>query len=440
MPRVLIVSHDVVGPSMAGPGIRYWELAAALRRGGFEATLAAPEGSALEGVLTYRVGDEALAARAGEHDAIVVTGPILEQFPALKGLGVPLVVDLYDPFLFENLARRVPWPEHEGGIRTLAEQARCGDFFICASERQRDLYLGMLAAWGRVNPTTYAGDAELRALIDVVPFGLDPEPPRAGPALRGVVPGISADDRVVLWNGGLWDWFDPLTAIRAVDRLAGARPSLRLVFLGTRHPNPAISQPPTAARARALAAELGLAGRVVFFRDWTPYAERGAYLLDADLALSLHVDGLESRFSFRTRLLDCIWAGLPTVTSQGDVLGEALAAGGLGATVPAGDPAATAEALAALLDEPAPGAARRERFAALARELTWDRAVGPLARFLAAPGRAADRQPSTLSTPPPDAGTPCPATPDAGTRRRGDAESPPGRPPNIWQRLRSAVR
>src|SRR5207253_6623849 len=135
----------------------------------------------------------------------------------------------------------------------------------------------------------------LRALIDVVPFGLDPEPPRPGPALRGVVPGVAADDRVVLWNGGLWDWFDPLTAIRAVDRLAVSHPRLRLVFLGTRHPNPAIGQPAMAVRARALAAELGLIDRLVFFRDWTPYAERRAFLLGADLATSLHLDGLETR-------------------------------------------------------------------------------------------------------------------------------------------------
>jgi hypothetical protein len=153
MPRTLIVSHDVVGPSMAGPGIRYWEIAAALRRRGLDVTLAAP--SPAEGVVAYALGQPALVELARAHDALVVTGPILEQFSDLKGLGRPIVVDLYDPFLFENLARRAGWPEHEGGVRTLAEQARCGDFFVCASERQRDLYLGMLSAWGRVNPTTY---------------------------------------------------------------------------------------------------------------------------------------------------------------------------------------------------------------------------------------------------------------------------------------------
>jgi hypothetical protein len=57
VPRALVVSHDVIGPSMAGPGIRYWEMAAALRRRGVEVTLAAPAAAA--GVAAVAVADMA---------------------------------------------------------------------------------------------------------------------------------------------------------------------------------------------------------------------------------------------------------------------------------------------------------------------------------------------------------------------------------------------
>jgi glycosyltransferase involved in cell wall biosynthesis len=417
MSRVLVVSHDVVGRHMAGPGIRYQELTAALRRRGLEATLAAPEGS--QDAFVYSLADDGLARLAAQQDAMVVTGPTLEQLPALKGLGIPVVVDLYDPFLYENLARQVPLEHHEGGVRTLAEQARCGDFFVCASERQRDLAIGMLTAWGRVNPTTYAADPTLRSLVDVVPFGLQIEPPRPGPGLRGVVPGVEHGDELVVWNGGLWDWLDPETAILAVERLSAQRPRLRLAFMGTRHPNPAIGEPPTAARARALASQLGLLDRAVFFRDWTPYQERGACLLEADAAVSLHVEGLETRFAFRTRLLDCIWSGLPTVATAGDVLGDELAARGLGLSAPPGDVEAVAKALTRLLDDPAARESRRAGFVAMAGELSWDRVVEPLARFLAAPRRAADRQAD-------------PAAAHAG----GNGEAGTG---GLWSRVRSSV-
>src|SRR5690606_20550406 len=114
-----------------------------------------------------------------------------------------------------------------------------------------------------------------RALIDVVPFGLPQAPPaHTRPVLRGVVPGIGPEDEVVLWGGGLWDWFDPLTAIRAVAALAPQRPRLRLFFAGVGHPNPAVPAMRQAQAAQALSAELGLTGRVVFFNDWVPYADR----------------------------------------------------------------------------------------------------------------------------------------------------------------------
>jgi glycosyltransferase involved in cell wall biosynthesis len=383
---VLVVCHDVVGPSMAGPGIRYREIAAALHRRERPVTLAAAPGSDLAAepypAFTYRLDGPELVDAARRADALLVTGPILEQFPALKGLGRPIVVDMYDPFLFENLHRLrgldERWPHHEGGLRVLAEQARCGDWFVCANERQRDLYLGMLATWGRVNPTTYDADPTLRSLIDVLPFGLPSEPPRAG-----AVPEAQAGERLVVWNGGLWDWFDPCTAIRAVARLA----DVRLLFLGTRHPNPAVGEPPTAGRARALAAELGLRDRRVFFREWTPYAERGAALLAADAAISLHLPGVETRYASRTRLLDWIWSGRPGVVTAGDVIGDDLAARGLAVSVAPLDEVAAAEALARVLDAPP----ARAGFAGLAAELTWDRCVEPLACFARAPRRAADR-------------------------------------------------
>ena len=56
-------------------------------------------------------------------------------------------------------------------------QLALGDFFLCASERQRDFWIGALHTAGRINPQTYAADPTLRSLIDVVPFGLPDEPP-----------------------------------------------------------------------------------------------------------------------------------------------------------------------------------------------------------------------------------------------------------------------
>ena len=87
--------------------------------------------------------------------------------------------------------------------------------------------------------------------------------------LRGVVPGISDTDMVLLWGGGIYNWFDPLTLIRAVAAID--RDDVRLVFLGGKHPNPALPAMQMAVQTHALADELGLTGTKVFFNDrWVP--------------------------------------------------------------------------------------------------------------------------------------------------------------------------
>ena len=65
-----------------------------------------------------------------------------------------------------------------------------------------------------------------------------------------------------------------------------------------------------------------------------------------------HLDHIETRYSFRSRVLDYLWAGLPMVLTAGDVLADEVAEAGLGVTVPAQDDEALEEALAAVLASP----------------------------------------------------------------------------------------
>ena len=116
-----------------------------------------------------------------------------------------------------------------------------------------------------------------------------------------------------------------------------------------------------------------------FNHDWVPYEQRGAWLLEADLGVSAHPAHLETRFAYRTRIADYLWAGLPVVTSAGDVLGDHVATRGLGRAVPPGDDLAFAHACTELLADPGPA---RVAVAAAADELRWDRVVQPLLRLL----------------------------------------------------------
>jgi glycosyltransferase involved in cell wall biosynthesis len=400
---ILIVAPMRIDQERRGPGIRSWQLARVLSRDHQVALLVPNEDHPIHTDFSVRAcasgetADVAFDSLVAEHEIIIIQGPVLQIYPRLSEILAAgqhyLVVDLYDPITLEQLAvdrgGQIGIWLHLEYTALLNEQLKLGDFFLCASERQRDYWLGALAALGRLNHDTWDGN-EFRRLIDVVPFGLPAERPpvSADPVLKGVVPGITPSDRVILWGGGLWDWLDPLTPIQAMEQVALRQPRARLVFFQL-----AEGQTAMAGRARQLATELGLLNRQVLFVSWLSPEQWAACLCEADVGLSFHQTGLETHFAFRTRLLDYVWAGLPIVTAHGDVLGDLVATQGLGNVVEPGDVGGLADALVSLLDEPDARGSRQDRFRSVATRLTWDQVTKPLARYCAQPWHAGDTGP-----------------------------------------------
>ena len=406
MTRPLIISPDVIAEKMAGPGIRCWEMARALAQH-FEVTLAIPNRSPLSSpgvhLVTYdRERPSALKRLTADAEVVIFSGYLIRRFPFLADLSQPVVVDLYDPFIVENLETHAHLPladratAHRVDLAVLNQLLTVGDFFICASDQQRDFWLGALMANGRLNPFTYQSDKTFRRLVDVVPFGIPVHPPvHEKQVLKGVRRGIGPDDRVILWGGGIWEWLDPFTLLRAMAEIVAIRPHTRLFFLGVRHPNvDDVPETGVVERAQSLARDLGLLDTHVFFNDdWVPYADRQNYLLEADVGVSLHVEHAETHLSFRTRLLDYIWAGLPIVTTGGDVIAGLVEREKLGEVVASEDVRQVREALLTLLNaSPAQLEAYRQAAGRVAATLAWDRVVAPLVAFCQSPTLAADKR------------------------------------------------
>jgi glycosyltransferase involved in cell wall biosynthesis len=408
MTRVLIVSSEAVGEQMAGPAIRAYELARALAAT-CEVTLAAPGAEPVPDGRLARLDAgfedyDALLAAAAEHDVLIAQRLPPRLLLKLEALPCRLVADLYNPTVMEVLeavsARAERAARRQQSVVALQAVAMCAaaDLVICASERQRDLWLGLMAAHGLLDLAAYRRDPSYRSWVDVVPFGLSASAPEPGsaPVLRGTWPGIGASDRIMIWGGGIWNWLDAITVIDAVGLIAEADTPepVHLFFLGVGRPalHPSDADVMNASgEAIAHAQARGLLGeRVHVNRDWVPYAERGRWLLESDLGVSAHRDHLETRFSFRTRVLDYVWAGLPIVSTEGDALGDLVAGAGCGRTVPAGDPAAFAAAARALLEDDGAYAAAGAALAGLRGEMTWETAAAPLVRFCA---ELADRPP-----------------------------------------------
>jgi len=407
--KLLIISHEVVGKAMAGPGIRYYHLARVLAQ--HVSTVLAvpgeidPELPAAGFTLhQYQRRDWAsLAAQVNAATVCLLPGELAAEFPALAAANLCIVIDGYNPLLPEGLAlwdRSQPaqaqawWRQR---MISLAPQVLLGDFYLCASERQRDWWIGLLEAHGRINPATYLADPSLRNLIDTAPYGVDESSPSPSkPTIKNVWPGISTEDRLILWGGGLWPWLDALTAIRAVAKLRQTRPEVKLIFPGARHPNPDMAGMPTQLpAAQALAAELNLLDTGVFFGDWVAYADWENVLLESDVALSLHYDTLETRLAYRSRLFEAIRAGLPSIVTKGDATSELVEQYQLGIVVDYMDVDGVVAALAQLLDEPTE--LRALHFAEARRQLSWERMTAALIRYCLQPHHAADRMAGGLA-------------------------------------------
>jgi glycosyltransferase involved in cell wall biosynthesis len=373
--RVLLYCHDPVGEEMAGLGIRTFELARVLRE---HASVTIAHGGTtsgtFEGIETVPVKPHAPAPLRPLIDAAdtIVTHPVWPVVSGwLRASGKRVVHDLYDPETLETLELFAGRPRSARRVLTdttldrLHDALRTGHHFMCAGERQRDLWLGAMLGLRLIGPDLYDRDPSLRSVIDLVPFGVPAEPPRPSGEPR------FGDREVVLWNGGIWNWLDAETAVRAVAALAGRRPNVQLVFMGN---TGQVAARKATERAQAVARELD--APVHFHAGWIPYAERADWLTQAACAISTQPDHLETRFAFRTRILDCFWAGLPVVCTQGDDLADRVEREGLGATVPPGDVEATANALERVLDRGR--AAYAQPLAAAAEAFAWPRAARPL--------------------------------------------------------------
>jgi glycosyltransferase involved in cell wall biosynthesis len=380
--RVALLSSEPIRPALGGIGVRYLELARRLPDFGFDVVLVSP--AALEqtvacGVEPARIRPwraDAVRDLFADRQAVVAQGQLANDLlTALPEL--PVAVDLYDPWLVENLhyAGSLGFEAYRNDHSSWVLQLSRGDFFLCSSAEQRLFYLGFLTALGRVHPERLERDPELAGLIGQVPFGLDPEPP----AHRELLPARRPGERRLLF-GGLYDWYDPAPVLGALERLdEGVR------LLVVRNPNPESTPQRRFAEVEAECRRRGWWGGRVEAIEWTAAERRFDLLREVDALVATHRPGLEADLAMRTRFLEALAVGCPAVTTAGGSVSRLLVERGAGWVLPPGDVAAHAAALAEVLAGGAEVAARVARGRALAAEFAWDRVLAPLVAFLAAP-------------------------------------------------------
>jgi glycosyltransferase involved in cell wall biosynthesis len=401
--KILIISHDIIGKQMAGPGIRFYEFARILSNY-LNVTLAAPNRVDIETegfrTISYDINDYRTLKRNTENtDILLIQGHVLFYFPFLKSFKGKIIVDLYNPFNLEALemyksekmAERLRL--NKNNLDLLRYQLSIGDFFICASEKQRSYWLGMLNAIGRINPINYDDDSSLFKLIDVVPFGIpSSKPVHTGESIRSIIPQIKEDDTIVLWGGGIWNWLDPITVVKAVWEISRNRKDIKLVFTGIKHPDPKLPEMKKCIDAINLSKELDLYDKFVFFNEWTPYETRQNFLLEASAGLSIHQKTIETEFAYRTRVMDYIWAKLPIITSEGDSIAKMVKAENLGEVVKYENTQQLARIIESISTNKSLQDIYRKNLEKTMPRFYWENTIKPLIRYCTEPQYASDKK------------------------------------------------
>lgn len=391
--KILILNRSAFGKRISSPGIRAFHMADVLARHlpDAEVTMAIPATSAGDySHLPYNVVAYGRYASFGEmrhHDIIISNGfppQAVAMFPQKT-----FILDFFTQHYIEWMentktesSRRNAWMSMARSYLNM--QLTFADFVICSTDRQRDTFIGSLVALDLVNPAAYDADPTLRALIDLAPHGVrTDEHKQTKRVLKGVYGGIKETDKVLLWHGGILQWYDPLTLLRALHKIRQIRDDVKLAFIGAMYPGlNTLGFGKRFAETVELARELGLYNSSVFFDiGWVPYDEIKNYLLEADLAVCTYFNNMETRYSYRTRFVDAFWAELPMVCTRGDVLGEMIENRGMGAVVEEEDVDGLADAILKLLDDQELYQQTKANIREANKDLIWDVTFEPLIRF-----------------------------------------------------------
>lgn len=373
MTRILLICPEPLGHGQpAGIGIRFIEMAKVLAADRHNVTMLSPDGGHVDGAMAMQLSAESIVRSTEDHDVVVVQGHAANALFA-HGKPLPTVVDLYDPFIIENLhyygERGAEVFNHDHA--TLISSISRGDFFLCASEAQRMFYLGLMLAAGRLSPIAFDSDPHLDALIRIAPFGVQPR--------RTEVPAARSHD---LLFGGIYDWYEPILAIDAVAIARQTISDVTLTF--NTHPNPDLTPQGRLAEAIDYVRNHGY-GAFIRFVPWIAYDKRSQFFDRFAFSLLTFRQSIETDLSMRTRVFDYLWGGLPLLTSSAPGTDDVLLRYGAGSVIATDSAETFAREIVSLLRDERLLATMRAGAARFAGDHQWPRVLEPLREFCRAP-------------------------------------------------------
>lgn len=326
--KVLIISHMPIKTKCTGPSLRFINIAKILNDR-FKTKLYARKIDDNQkktlSFLTTHFWKSILNA------TIVYSQPSRLRYLLMERLlNKKIIIDLYDPTDIENLEMYKNSNSFKSKLIKNYSSFRLkfsiliADYFVCSNEKQKDYWIGYIQGMGVNISNKYKENEQLNNIIGYLPFGIDENIPKKNDnPIAKKFKNIKENDKVFIWAGGIWNWFDSKNLVRAMNEIKD-REEIKVLFLGVPdNQSLQLDKNKNAKETIELAKSLGLYNKTILFNDeWVDYEKRHEYLLNSYAGISLHFDNLETKFSFRTRILDYIWCGLPYISSEKDYFSE----------------------------------------------------------------------------------------------------------------------
>lgn len=305
-----------------GTGIRALEVAKALKRKKNKVLIAETKHKKDYSIhnINIRQWDKKKIKKLVKNKKVVIFIPGIPNssmiYNYFENIKIPTIIDLHDPFYINSLFKKNR-KENSDLKNYMCYLLKKGDFFICSNERQRYFYQGVLASLGRLG---------LKEIVSIVPMGIPIEKPKKK-KLKGIING-----KIILWPGEFYPWFDPLTAINALELVVKKYPNTKMLFVGADydHYNKYLRERVNNIKNHIKKKKIN---KHIVFIDWLPYNKRETMYNTSDISVITYFNTIENQFSFRTRVLDCVWGNLPVICTEGDYLSEIIKNEGFGEIV-----------------------------------------------------------------------------------------------------------
>lgn len=396
----------IEGLRVSGPGLRTWHLLSALRSAGHEICLIAdrvygtyPENmpeivTRQEDGWTYHsISDprwhnpaalRPLVEAFGADCAIGVTTPATAVASELVG-DLPLWGDLYGSIMAEAQLKALVYGDDSFLGHFWAQERKSierADIFSAVSERQQWSIIGELGMWGRLNQWTsgYQFAVTIPISSETTPYPIPP---------RRVIRGIHANenDFVILYSGGYNTWTDVDTLFAALEMVMSHHPEVVFVSTGGKIEG---HDDLTYTRFQALTGASPYRDRF-HLCGWVPNEDVPAYYLESNLGVNVDRMSYEAMLGSRTRVLDWMRAGLPSVSSSLTELAQQTAGGGGGLVYQPGNAQDLAQCLRqCIVDRAATAEMGRRARRLLEERFTFEATTEQLRAWVAQPSHSPD--------------------------------------------------